>query len=279
MVKPATAADIANVGFGSRGLVIETVSSADGTTIAFEKSGDGPPVVVLGGGLNDKAMFATLAELLSGQFTVFNYDRRGRGDSGDGDPEQYSIDREVEDLAAVLDAAGESSSVFANCTGGMIAIRAATQGVPMARLALYEPPYSAPKTPDGVMRRVKNLVAEGRRGEAVTLFQKQVVRFSDEMVEKFKKHPAWEAFEALAPTIVYDGVITDEHGSIPFGLLRQVTAATLVISGSASPPWIQESCETLSEGIPLARHVSMPGEGHLFNQRSGAPLLTEFFRS
>ncbi|MBA0125310.1 alpha/beta hydrolase [Haloechinothrix sp. YIM 98757] len=279
MVESANAANVENVGFGVRGLELETVTSADGTRIAFERSGDGPPVVILGGGLNEKAMFARLAEALSDQFTVFNYDRRGRGGSGDAQPAGWSIEREVEDLAAVVEATGGRASVFANCTGGMIGIRAAADGVPMGKLAVYEPPYGGPKVPDGYLDELKRLIAEDRRGDAVTLFLKEDVFFSDEVIDELREHPVWPSFEALAPTIVYDAILSDDHERVPADLLPSVPVDTLVISGSDSADWLLETCRSVAEGIPRGRFVSLPSEGHLFNQKLGAPLLAEYFLS
>lgn len=273
-------ADLGNVGLASHRSEVRTVVSADGTRIAYERSGDGPPVVVIGGGLNDKAIFATLSELLSANFTVLNYDRRGRGDSDDGDPEQYTPDLEIEDLAAVVDAAGEPCFVFANCTGGMIAVPAAARGVPMVKLAVYEPPYAAPPVPDDFMSRLKKLIAEDRRAEAVVLFQRESVGFPEETIARFKQHPVWPTFEALAPTLVYDCILGLEQGAtVPVDLLPRISVPTLVMDGGASPPWVHRACEALAGGIPDARHLRIEGEGHLFNQHSGAPLLTEFFLS
>ncbi|MER7166849.1 alpha/beta fold hydrolase [Micromonospora sp. NPDC000207] len=277
MVEQATTAKLENVGFGVRGLELETVRSADGTTIAFERSGEGPPMVILGGGLNEKAMFANLAEALSGSFTVFNYDRRGRGGSGHHPSAEYDVQREVEDLAAVLAATGEPASIFANCTGGMIAVQAAAAGVPMARLAMYEPPYGGPRVPPGYLDELRRLIAADRRTDTVALFLKEDVFFDDEVIEKFKLHPVWPSFEALAPTVVYDAILSDDADAVPVDLLARVTVPTLVIGGSDSASWMLETCRALADGIPQGRFVSMPSEGHLFNQKLGTPLLTEFF--
>jgi acyltransferase len=272
-------ADLGNVGVGRRDQAVETVTSIDGVQIAYERSGHGQPVVILGGGLNEKAMFVNLANLMAENFTVFNYDRRGRGHSGDGDPEQYSIDLEIEDLRAVMRAAGDEPNVFANCTGGMIAIPAAARGLPMAKLAVYEPPYAAPEVPAGFMDRLKALLSSGRRGDAVALFQKESVGFSDETIAHFRAHPVWPAFEALAPTLIYDCTIGTDYGDIPFDQLSQIAVPTLVLDGGDSPAWIRDACETLAREIPDGTHFRVPNEGHLFNQQSGAPLLTDFFRS
>ncbi|MEV4625756.1 alpha/beta hydrolase [Micromonospora sp. NPDC049523] len=265
---------------GPRNLPVEKVLSADGTAIAFERSGSGPAVVVIGGGLNDRAMFTPFASILSEHFTVFNYDRRGRGDSEYGDPEQYTIDREVEDLAAVIEATGEPTAVFANCTGGMIAIRAAAAGVPMSKLGLYEPPYNSPKATPEQVTQLKELIAEDRRDETVTLFAKDIVRFmNDETLDHFKQHPAWQAFVSMSPSTIYDTVISTEHNSIPLESLPQVKVPTLIVRGEDSSAPIKDACLTLSEEIPGARLITLEGEGHLFNQKTGAPLMVEFFGS
>ncbi|MEU1372464.1 alpha/beta hydrolase [Streptomyces triculaminicus] len=279
METPETAANLDNVGFGLRGIELERVPSADGTPIAFERSGSGPSVVILGGGLNEKAMFARLAEALSERFTVFNYDRRGRGGSGDAQPERWSVEREVEDLAAVLEAAGGSASVFANCTGGMIAVRGAAAGLPMANLAMYEPPYGGPRVPEGYHDELRRLIAADRRGDAVALFLKVDIGFGEESIERFREHPVWPSFEAVAPTVIYDSVISDDSTEVPLGLLPRIAVPTLVIGGDDSPEWMLAPCRALAAGIPRGRFVSMPSEGHLFNQKLGAPLLAEFFTS
>jgi pimeloyl-ACP methyl ester carboxylesterase len=265
---------------GPRNLPVEFVTSADGTAIAYERSGGGHPVVVIGGGLNDRAMFTPFATILSQQFTVFNYDRRGRGDSGYGDPAQFSMEREVEDLAAVIEATGEPTSVFANCTGGMIAIYAAAAGVPMAKLGMYEPPYNSPKATPAQIATLKKYIDEDRREEAVTIFARDMVRFiTPETLENFKHHPAWAAFESMAPSAYYDAIISVDHNAIPHDLLPKVTVPTLILSGRDSSAAIQDACVTVASEIPNARLIRLEGEGHLFNQKTGAPHFAEFFGS
>ncbi|WP_240687208.1 alpha/beta fold hydrolase [Amycolatopsis suaedae] len=261
-----------------RDLVVEKVTSADGTSIAYERSGEGPPVVMLGGGLTQKAMFAPLARFLAENFTVYNYDRRGRGDSGDnGNGDTYTIDHEVADLEAVVRSIGEPCNVWANCTGGIIALRAAAQGVPMAKLAVYEPPYSAPDTPPDYLDRVKELVAADRSEDAVELFWREYVRFPDELIANFRFHPSWDTFVALAPTIVYDGVIGNDHAALPHRQLARTTVPVLVVDGGASPQWQREACETVAREVADGRHVRLEGQTHLFDQATLAPVLAEFF--
>ncbi|MFC3451329.1 alpha/beta fold hydrolase [Amycolatopsis speibonae] len=279
MANQETAASLDNIGFGTRGLVLEHVTSADGTRIAFEKSGEGPPVIILGGGLNEKAMFADLAELLSEDFTVYNYDRRGRGNSEDnGGLSGYTVDREVEDLAAVLAAAGPEAAIFANCTGGLIAMQAAAKGVPMGKMALYEPTYGGHQLPESYMDDLERMVAADHRTDAVALFLKENVRFSSETIEGFKSLPIWPSFEAMAPTTLYDSILDANHESVPFDQLPGIGVPTLVIGGRESPSWLIDNCHALADGLPNGQYVCM-NEGHLFNQKAGAPLLTVFFRS
>ena len=263
---------------GSRDLPVQHVVSADGTRIAYEVLGRGPAVVVIGGGLNDRAMFNPFAQYLAPHFTVYNVDRRGRGDSEYGNPETFSIEREIEDLAAVIAVTGEPTSVFANCTGGMIAIAAAAAGVPMRKLGLYEPPYDSPKATAGQIALLKHFIVEDRRDEAVTLFARDMVRFvTPDTIDHFKLHPAWRAFQSMAPSALYDGIISVDHNGVPHDLLPKVTVPTLILSGRESSAAIQNACGVVADGIPGAKLVRMEGEGHLFNQRTGAPLFIDFF--
>ncbi|MEV8506967.1 alpha/beta hydrolase [Actinoplanes sp. NPDC051475] len=259
---------------------LEFVTSADGTRIAVDVSGSGPAVMVIGGGLNDRFMFGAFAQMLSEQFTVYNYDRRGRGDSGYGDPDQYTIEREIDDLRAVVELAGEPALVFANCTGGIIAVHAAASGVPIAKLAMYEPPYNYPKITPDQMARLKQLLVEDRREEAVTLFGLEVVGFlTPETLDNFKQHPAWKGFEANARSTLYDSIIDADHSSIPFDLLPKITVPTFILCGAETAASIRDAMVTLSEEIADAELVFLEGEVHVPDQRKCAPLVTNFFLS
>ena len=182
---------------------MDTVRSADGTTIAFDRTGDGPPLIIVGGALSDRAAAAPLAEILSGDFTVVAYDRRGRGNSSDTPP--YAVEREVEDLAALLDAVGGSGSVLGHSSGAALAIEAVVRGLPITRLAAYEPPFivddSRPALPAGYDEHLDELLAEGRRGDAVAYFMTAGVGLPTAMVDQMRGAPMWPAMEALAHTI------------------------------------------------------------------------------
>lgn len=156
---------------------MERARPKGGTTIAYERYGQGPPVIVVGGAACDRAVTRPLAERLASHFTVFNYDRRGRGDSGDTPP--YAVEREIEDLAALIAVAGGTASVYGHSSGAGLALQAAAHGLPIAMLVLHEPPY----VPDGEEeRRISReyaekpnvILAEGRRDDAVELFMTTV---------------------------------------------------------------------------------------------------------
>lgn len=274
----AEGANIENVDYAVRGLPIETVKSADGTTIAYEKSGTGPPVIIIGGGLNEKAMHAELAEGLSENFTVYNYDRRARGDSDDKRVGPYTVDIEIEDLAAVIEAAGGTANVFANCTGSMIAVPAAARGVPMTRLAMYEPPYSGPKVPPGYTEELMELLEQNKIKEAVSLFLKWDALFTEDEIEFFSTHPIWPAFEAMAHSMPYDSILSDDADRVPTEELSAITVPSLVLGGNKSPQWMKDMCQAVAAGIPQGEYVTMDTAGHLMDDTLGAELLTKFFR-
>ncbi|NUR47376.1 MAG: alpha/beta hydrolase [Hamadaea sp.] len=269
---------------GERDLPVQQVRSADGTLIAYEKSGRGEPVVVLGGGLNDRGMFYPFANLMSENFTVYNCDRRGRGDSGMGDLDGYVIEREVEDLAAVVEAVekdtGQTPYVFANCTGGQIVILAAAAGVPMKKLGLYEPPYwSRPATTEQI-EEIRRLNEAGDHDGAVALFGRDVVGFvTDETIDGFRQHPAWQAFLANAPSTYYDAIISRDHTQIPHEALAKISAPTLIIRGELTVRGIFDAMEKVVDELADAKLVTMEEVGHLYDQKRVAPIMTEFFQS
>lgn len=260
-----------------RGLPVEHVTSADGTRIAFERSGTGRPVVIVGGGLNDRAMFRPMAGIMSERFTVVNYDRRGRGASELGDPDAWTLDTEVEDLRAVIDAVGEPCDVFGNCTGGMVAIEAAAAGLPIRRMALYEPPYRSPEATTEQLAVIRGLIDEGRRGEIVELFGRDIVGFiSPEKMEYFKQHPAWAAFESMAFSAYYDAIISRDHTGIPFAKLPLMQVPTVIMRGDVGDGGIHDACVQLAEGIPGAQLLTMKDRDHLLDQAAWSRYVMAF---
>jgi alpha-beta hydrolase superfamily lysophospholipase len=255
------------------------VASSDGTTIAFDRLGDGPPLILVCGGSTDRKANAPLAELLAPQFTVLNYDRRGRGDSGDTLP--YAVERELEDLDAVIVAAGGSAFVYGTSSGGALALEAAASGLAIRKLALWEPPYildENSRPPADTARTYTELVSAGRRGEAVEYFMGRVVGLPPEFVAQARNAPWWPAQEALAHTLAYDATIMGDY-SLPIERLSSVTTPTLVIDGGASFPWIGETARALAGVLPDAQRRTLEGQTHDVAPEVLAPVLAGFFTS
>lgn len=256
---------------------MRTVISQDGTSISLDKFGDGPPLILIEGALNDLATTLPLGAQLASQFTVFAYDRRGRGSSGDVQP--YSVEREIEDLDAVLAETGSPPYVFGNCSGGALALEAAARGRTFAGLALYEPPYSSPADrtlPPQYSSRLAALIAEDRRGDALELFMKGCADLPDEAVQQVRSSPMWSGLEKLAPTLVYDDALLGDC-ALPVERLSSVRTPTLVIDGGDSLPWARNGVHALADVLPNGRRHSMPGHTHLLVPEAVAPILIDFF--
>ena len=261
---------------------MEEVTSSDGTPIAFDRLGDGPLVIVVGGAMCDRALTCPTAEELAKHFAVFNYDRRGRGDSGDTPP--YAVEREIEDLGALIVEAGEEASVYAHSSGAGLALRAAAAGLPIAKLVLHEPPY----VPDGEEERrisreyaedLETILSEGRRGDAVELFF-TTVGMLQEMVEGMRQTPRWAELEAMAPTLAYDSEIMGDlstGGTVPTELVERVSPESLVLVGGASPAWMIDVGRRVADALPNGRHRVLEGQEHVVAPGVLAPVLVEFF--
>jgi pimeloyl-ACP methyl ester carboxylesterase len=255
---------------------MEMVTSKDGTTIAFERLGSGPPVVLVCGGSVDRTADAAIAQELASHFTVFNYDRRGRGDSGDTRP--YAIEREVEDIDAVIGAAGGSAFLWGSSSGAVLALIAA-ESVPVTKLALWEPPFvpeGVPRPPEDQVSQYETMIAEGRRGDAVEYFMTKVIGMPAEVVAGARTQPWWAATEALAHTLAYDARIMGDY-SIPKDLAASVKVPTIVIAGGADFPWMRQTAETLAAALPDAQVRILEGQGHDVDPGVLAPVLAEFF--
>lgn len=255
---------------------METVISKDGTTIAFDRSGSGPPVVLVCGASVARGTNAQLAELLSTGLTVLNYDRRGRGDSSDTAP--YAIEREVEDLAAVIDAAGGSAGVWGSSSGGALALIAADRGLPIAKLALWEPPFvpdGFPKPPSDQVEQYETMIAEGRRGDAVEYFMTKVVGMPPEFAAQARSQPWWGATEAIAHTLSYDARIMRSVED-PAKLASRVQVPALVNAGTVVP-WMGVAATALANALPEGQVGILEGQSHDVDMTVLAPVLQEFF--
>jgi alpha-beta hydrolase superfamily lysophospholipase len=239
---------------------MEIVTSSDGTTIAFDRLGDGPPVILVCGASTDRMANAPLAALLAEHFTAFNYDRRGRGDSGDTPP--YAVEREVEDIDALINEAGGSAFVYGTSSGGALALEAAACGLAITKLALWEPPFvldESRRPPADLVERYNEMIAAGRRGEAVEYFMTQVVGLPPEFVAYARNAPFWEAQEALAHTLAYDATVMGD-GSLPTEWVSAVTAPTLVIAGGASFPYMRPQRHPVGDPVRDVKSHHLKGE-------------------
>jgi pimeloyl-ACP methyl ester carboxylesterase len=254
------------------------VISKDGTPIAFDQSGDGPPIILVVGAFNDHFTGAPLAAALSEHFTVFNYDRRGRGESGDTPP--YAIEREIEDLAALIAEAGGSASVFGFSSGAILALNAKAAGLAISRLALYDPPFlpgnGFPKHAQEIALRLTELISSGRRGDAVELFQREIVDIPPEIVAQMRHEPFRPALENIAHTLVYEATLESNLPALA-QQLPSITVPTLVICGANNPPRVCAAAQTLAGALPNAQHRSLVGQTHDLVPEVLAPILEEFF--
>lgn len=255
------------------------VISKDGTSIAYDKSGNGPAVILVCGASVDHTSNAPLAALLATRFTVFNYHRRGRGDSGDTQP--YAVDREVEDIAAVAAAAGEAPYLYGTSSGAALALEAARQlRTKIKKLALWEPPYipdGFPRPPANAAKTYTDLVAAGRRGDAAEFFMAKVVGLPATFVEFAHTQPWWAAQEALAHSLAYDATIMGDS-VLPTTKAATIKVPTLVIDGGASFPFMRPAADALAQAMPHAQRHTLDGQQHNVAPDVIAPVLEEFFR-
>ncbi|MEV5571676.1 alpha/beta hydrolase [Spirillospora sp. NPDC052269] len=255
---------------------MHTVISADGTEIAYDRTGSGPVVIMTAAGPTDHYALAGIAELLSADFTVFNYDRRGRGGSGDTAP--YTTTREYEDLQALIAEAGGDARVFGSSGGGILALQAALWGADIARLAIWEAPFvldgTRPPVRADYKQNLEQLLAEGRRTDMVDSFMVDAVGMPAEFVTPMHDMPMWPGMESIAHTLVYDASIVGDW-SLPAGL-DGLTVPTLVLEGGTAP-WVSHSAKALSAALPDARHTVLPGQTHDVDPSAIAPALAEFF--
>ena len=256
---------------------MKTVRSADGTVIAFDRLGEGPPIILSAGAFNDRSTTAPLAAALQRRFTVLNYDRRGRGDSGDSGV--YSIEREIEDLEALVVEAGGTVALFGYSSGAVLALHAAASGLAVANLALYEPPFlideSRPRPGADLAERLAVLVSEGRRGDAVELYQSEGIGLPGEVVVQLRDAPFRPGLEAIAHTLVYDATITGDL-TMPTSLISSIDVPSLLIDGEQSWGFLRSATRAVADAMPQGRLCTLVGEAHEINPEVTASVLEEF---
>jgi pimeloyl-ACP methyl ester carboxylesterase len=263
-------------------VVLNKVVSKDGTPIAFERSGSGPAVILVSGATADKSGSAPLAALLADHLTVYNYDRRGRGDSGDTPP--YAVEREVGDIEALIDEAGGSAFVYGISSGAALALEAANRlPTKVKKLAIYEPPFivddSRPPVPKDYADHLKELISSGRRGDAVEYFMTEAVQLPADMVAQMRNAPMWGQLEAVAHTLPYDGTDMGDHMSgkpLPAGEWASATMPILVMDGGASPEWLHNGAQAAADVLPNAQRRTLEGQTHAVDPAALAPVLVEF---
>ncbi|MGS2618796.1 alpha/beta fold hydrolase [Micromonospora sp. LZ34] len=257
------------------------VTSRDGTTIAFDRAGEGPALILVDGAMCYRAFgpMPPLAQVLAPDFTVYAYDRRGRGESGDSAP--YAVAREVEDLEALIEAAGGLAYVYGISSGAALAMEAAASGLTIRKLALYEPPYTAEGVDtEGVKesnRKLNELLAAGRRGDAVEFFMSGV-GMSTDAIAGMRQSPMWSVFEGVAHTIAYDFAVLGD-GTVPRERAALVAVPALVADGGASPDFLRRPAKALADAIPTAKYQTLEGQTHQVAPDTIAAVLKEFFLS
>jgi pimeloyl-ACP methyl ester carboxylesterase len=261
----------------------QTVTSKDGTEIAYDQQGEGPAVILVAGALCTRLSWSgpELARLLAPQFTVYNYDRRGRGDSGDTQP--YAAEREIEDLDALITAAGGSASLYGHSSGAALALEAAAAlGDKVAKLAMYDAPYhedpGAWPAWNTYLGRLAEALAADRRGDAVALFM-AYVGTPAEHIEGMRHAPFWSALEAIAPTLAYDHIaLLGEDARVPAERAAAVRVPAFVMSGGESHPVMRDAARVLSRAMPHAQLRTLEGQAHDVHSETLAPVLEAFFR-
>lgn len=255
------------------------VTSADGTVIAYERTGSGPALILVDGAMCYRAAgpMRPLAALLQDSFTVYTYDRRGRGESSDTTP--YAVAREAEDLQALIAQAGGEACVYATSSGAALALATAAAGPGISKLALHEPPFMA-EAEDGTRikrytERLNELLGAGRKGDAVALFMTHV-GIPAEAVAGMRTQPGWATFEAIAPTLAYDDEVLGD-GSVPRDLASTIAVPALVLAGGASPQSLQQAAKATADALPTAGHRTLYGQTHDVAPDALAPVLVEFF--
>jgi pimeloyl-ACP methyl ester carboxylesterase len=262
---------------------MSTVTSPDGTVIDYDRYGDGPAVIFIGGAATyraiDEATTQTAKRLAAEGFTTIDYDRRGRGRSGDTPP--WALAREVEDVAALITAVGGAAALCSNSSGADVALADASAGFGVTALALYEPPFFAGLSFTTHLAALRSLLADGENEEAMRYNLTSVIGLPAEVVDGMARAPWWAAMVAAAPTLLYDHAATHEINLDPDwrGRWAKVTVPTIVCSGDQSFPGMPEAADAVAAALPNASRRTLPGQGHRPAPEAIVPVLVEFLRS
>ncbi|WIV61501.1 alpha/beta fold hydrolase [Amycolatopsis nalaikhensis] len=263
---------------------MSTTVSADGTKIAYTRTGSGPALVLVDGAMcyRGSSPNDALAKELAARFTVYTYDRRGRGESADTGP--YAVEREVEDLAALIKEAGGEAFLFGISSGAALALEAA-RSLPVTKLAVYEPPFivdgTRPRVPADYPERLSAALKEGKPGKAVKMFMTEGVGLGRVTVAMMRIMPFWAKLKKVAPTLPYDTALVIDHqsGEPLRAAWPEVKIPTLAVDGGRSPDWMRNGVASLAKVLPSAEHKTLPGQTHIVKAAALAPVLTEFYLS
>jgi len=263
---------------------MKKITSADGTEIAYEQSGEGPALILVGGALTDRVAQKPLAEALADRLSIINFDRRGRGDSGDKGP--IDSEREIEDIAALIETAGGAASVYGHSSGASLALRVGAAGLGIERLILHEPPFA----PDGATEQMEGakayaevlgaIVAEGRPADAVDAFM-SATGTPDEIQEQLRRDPTWDRYVSMGGSLAWDSAaMGDADGSvIPHDLVAKVPAPTLVLEGTETFPFMIEVGRTLVDELPDGTLTMLDGQHHEPAPETFASVVADFVRA
>ncbi|MFK0122583.1 alpha/beta fold hydrolase [Streptomyces nigra] len=251
--------------------------SADGTSLAYASRGEGPPVILVSGAMSTGDTVAPLAEALADRFTAVVYDRRGRGESGDTRP--YAVEREVEDLVALIGAVGGEAALYGVSSGGALALRAAASGLPVRRIAVYEVPFAVyeggAEERAEYTERLTSALEQDRRGDAVELFLR-LTGLGEGLIQGARQSPMWPGMESIAPSLAYDDAVMGD-GLVPEARLASITAPVLSLAGGASPEWMREAARIVADTAPRGTYRVLERQSHMVEPDVLAPVLAEFF--
>lgn len=252
------------------------VVSRDGTTIAYQRAGEGPPVVLLNGAFRDHTIFDALVPELTAHCTTYVYDRRGRGQSGDSP--RYAIEREIEDLAVVIEEAGGQAVVFAGSCGANLALEAALAGTPITRLALHEPYFRVgdhPRPPLDAADRLRALVAADQRDAAAEYFLNVLMGLPPAAIAQWRQGPLWATNEANAHTLAYDATLCGDY-TLPVDRLAALRTPALVVNSDGTSDWLRDAAQATAAALPNASGRELPGSWHRIETETLGRVLVEF---